>query len=55
MHTILLIENDPTNLLALSLAVRSFGYTVLEAGNRGETWSVCSEHSGTIRVWPVLR
>jgi len=50
MHTILLIENDPTNLLALSLAVRSFGYTVLEAGNRGEAWSVCGEHSGTIRL-----
>ena len=50
MDTILLIENDPTNLLARSLAVRSFGYTVLEASDRGEAWSFCGEHSGTIRL-----
>ena len=50
MDTILLIENDPTNLLARSLAVRSFGYTVLEASDRGEAWNVCTEHSGTIRL-----
>ena len=50
MDTILLIENDPTNLLALSLAVRCFGYTVLEASDRGEAWSFCGEHSGTIRL-----
>ena len=50
MDTILLIENDPTNLLALSLAVRCFGYTVLEASDRGEAWSYSREHSGTIRL-----
>ena len=50
MDTILLIENDPTNLLARSLAVRSFGYTVLEASDRGEVWSYSRDHSGTIRL-----
>ena len=35
MDTILLIENDPTNLVARSLILRSFGYTVLEADRRG--------------------
>ena len=50
MDTILLIENDPTNLLARSLVLRCFGYTVLEASDRGEAWSYCREHSGTIRL-----
>ena len=50
MDTILLIENDPANLMARSLVLRCFGYTVLEASDRGEAWSVGSEHSGTIRL-----
>jgi DNA-binding NtrC family response regulator len=50
MQTILLIENDPASLIARSLILRCFGYAVLEAGSRGEAWSVCSEHSGTIRL-----
>jgi len=50
MDTILLIENDPANLLARSLVLRCFGYTVLEASDRGEAWSYSREHSGTIRL-----
>ena len=50
MDTILLIENDPTNLLARSLVLRCFGYAVLEANDRGEAWSYSREHSGTIRL-----
>ena len=50
MQTILLIENDPANLLARSLVLRCFGYTVLEASDRGEAWSYSREHSGTIRL-----
>ena len=50
MQTILLIENDPATLVARSLILRCFGYTILEAGSRGEAWSVCGEHSGTIRL-----
>src|SRR6266446_5951243 len=50
MQTILLIENDPASLIARSLILRCFGYTILEAGSRGEAWSVCGEHSGTIRL-----
>ena len=50
MQTILLIENDPASLIARSLILRCFGYTVLEAGSRGEAWRVCGEHAGTIRL-----
>ena len=50
MDTVLLLESDPTNLLALSLTVRCFGYTVLEAGSRGEAWRYSREHSGPIRL-----
>jgi DNA-binding NtrC family response regulator len=50
METILLIENDAATLVVRSLILRCFGYTVLEASDRGEAWSVCSEHSGTIRL-----
>src|SRR2546427_3003896 len=50
METVLLIENDAAILVARSLILRCFGYTVLEADSRGEAWSVGSEHSGTIRL-----
>src|SRR5882762_8275268 len=50
METILLVENDAATLVARSLILRCFGYTVLEADSRGEAWSVGSEHSGTIRL-----
>jgi response regulator RpfG family c-di-GMP phosphodiesterase len=50
IQTILLVENDAATLVARSLILRCFGYAVLEAGSRGEAWSVCSEHSGTIRL-----
>ena len=38
MKTILLIESDPTSLVAQSLLLRCFGYVVLEASNQGEAW-----------------
>jgi two-component system, cell cycle sensor histidine kinase and response regulator CckA len=50
MQTILLIESDPANLLAQSLILRCFGYTVLEAASRGEVWRVCHEHQGPIHI-----
>jgi DNA-binding NtrC family response regulator len=50
MQTILLVENDAATLVARSLLMRCFGYTVLEAGSRGEAWGICGEHSGTIRL-----
>jgi CheY-like chemotaxis protein len=31
MLTVLLIESEPANLIALALILRSFGYSVLEA------------------------
>jgi len=48
IQTILLVENDAATLVARSLILRCFGYAVLEAGSRGEAWSVCSAHAGTI-------
>jgi two-component system, cell cycle sensor histidine kinase and response regulator CckA len=50
MQTILLVENDPAKLVARSLILRCFGYTVLEAGSRGEAWRVCHNHSGPIHL-----
>ena len=39
METVLLIENDPANLVALAMVLRSLGYTVLEADSRSEACS----------------
>jgi CheY-like chemotaxis protein len=50
METILLIETDPVKLVALALVLRCFGYTVLEAGSRGEAWGICCEHRGPIHL-----
>ncbi|PYT24840.1 MAG: hypothetical protein DMG58_25440 [Acidobacteria bacterium] len=50
MQTILLIENGPATLVARALILNCFGYKALEAGSRGEAWTVCGEHSGTIRL-----
>jgi len=36
MQTVLIIEDDPTNLVAQALVLRSFGFTVLEASSRGD-------------------
>src|SRR5882762_10408858 len=50
METILLVENDAATLVARSLILRCFGYTVLEADTRGEAWSVCGQHQGPIHL-----
>ena len=50
METILLIENDPATLVAQSLILHSFGYTVLEARSRGEAWRTCQKHPGPIHL-----
>jgi len=50
METILLIENDPATLVARSLVLRCFGYTILEASSRGEAWLACHEHQGPIHL-----
>ena len=48
MQTILLIECDPTNLVALSLVLRCFGYTVLETDSPADVWHAWYEHRGPI-------
>ena len=50
METVLLIENDPANLVAQTLILRSFGYNVLEADSGEEALRVCHEHTGPIHL-----
>ena len=50
MQTVLLIENDPATLVARALVLRSFGYTVLEAGSQEEALHTCQEHPEPIRL-----
>ncbi len=50
MQTVLVIEDDPATLLAWAMVLRSFGFTVLEAGSRGEAWRACDEHEGPIHL-----
>ena len=50
MLTVLLIENEPANLIALALILRSFGYTVLEADSPDEAVRNCQAHLGPIHV-----
>ena len=50
MQTVLIIEDDPDTLLAWTLVVRSFGFAVLEAGDRGEAWRACRQHQGPVHL-----
>ena len=50
MQTVLVVENEPTDLLALALILRSLGYTVLEADSTDEAISTCREHPGPIQL-----
>jgi CheY-like chemotaxis protein len=50
MQTILLVEDTPANLVARSLILRCFGYTVLEADSRGDAWRACHEHQGPVHL-----
>jgi DNA-binding NtrC family response regulator len=49
-ETILIIENDPSNLVALALILRSFGYAILEASSRDAAWRVCHRRQGPIHL-----
>lgn len=46
----LAIEDDPEALIAWAFVLRSLGFTVLEAGSRGEAWRVCQKHQGPIHL-----
>jgi CheY-like chemotaxis protein len=50
MQTVLVVESEPTDLLALALILRSLGYTVLEADSTDEAISACREHPGPIQL-----
>src|SRR5713226_2796952 len=50
MLTVLLIETEPANLIALALILRASGYSVLEADSADEAVRNCQEHLGPIHV-----
>jgi len=50
MQTVLLIENDPANLVGQALVLRSLGFTLVEARSRGEAWRACHRHQGPIHL-----
>lgn len=54
MLTVLLIESEPANLIALALILRSFGYSVLEADSPDEAVRNCRRHLGPIHVVVVV-
>lgn len=50
METVLLIESNPANLVALALILRCLGYSVLEAGSQGEAWFVSRQCKRPIQL-----
>jgi len=49
-HTVLVVENEPALLVLLVQALRSHGYTVLEAGGPAEALRIAAEHGGAISL-----
>ena len=50
MKTVLVVEDDPAVLIAVSMILRSRGYAVLEAATPDEAIDACREHSGSIQL-----
>ena len=50
MQTILLIQDDPANLIAQSMVLRSLGYTVLESASRAEAWRALQKYQRPIQL-----
>ena len=50
MKTILLIQEEPSRLIAMSMILRSRGWTVLETDNESQALNTCLEHNGTIQL-----
>jgi CheY-like chemotaxis protein len=50
METILVVESEPADLLAMALVLRSFGYGVLEADSPEEAIRACQESPEPIRL-----
>ena len=46
----LLLQEDPSRLIALAMILRSRGCTVLETGNQKEAFDACLEHNGAIQL-----
>ena len=45
-----MIDHRPANLVAQAMILRSFGYTVLEAGSYREAFRACHEHAEPIHL-----
>jgi response regulator RpfG family c-di-GMP phosphodiesterase len=50
LQTLLLIENDPAKLIALTMILRSGGYPVLDAGSPDEAIHHCLTHPEPIEL-----
>jgi two-component system cell cycle sensor histidine kinase/response regulator CckA len=50
LKSILLIQEDPSRLIALAMVLRSQGWSILETDNRTQAINACLEHSGAIEL-----
>jgi two-component system cell cycle sensor histidine kinase/response regulator CckA len=50
MQTILVLDDDASNLKVISLVLRSRGYDVLEAGSGAEAVRICKSHHEPIHL-----
>jgi len=50
LKTILLIQENPTSLIALAMVLRSQGWTVLETENQTQAIHACLENNGAIKL-----
>jgi two-component system cell cycle sensor histidine kinase/response regulator CckA len=50
LKTILLIQENPSSLIALAMVLRSQGWTVLETENQTQAIQACLENNGAINL-----
>jgi two-component system cell cycle sensor histidine kinase/response regulator CckA len=50
METILVLDDDTSNLKVISLVLRSRGYDVLEAGSGAEAIRICKSHDQPLHL-----
>jgi CheY-like chemotaxis protein len=50
METVLVLEDEPTNLKVMALVIRLDGYRVLEAADGNAAIGICNQHRGRIHL-----